>query len=106
MVLAVLCVMTNMLHAQTPDTQPHDERVVYDTLFVHDTLHVRDTINIGEYIRSQTFEQLKSANAKPPRTSLDNNPLWLFCYTGMPKEYPYHGYDVSLNFAVRFCKIK
>ena len=302
LVLAVLCVLTNMLHAQTPDTQPRDERVVYDTLFVHDTLHVRDTINIGEYIRSQTFEQLfsgseytdiqslpdslktkfeeavtfseklvlnnrdqndlsmdsikkiisaglivlgmsgvtpaqtdstgfykfsaglclntfgggpsikygiskncvfqtdfsgrlfinkyspensfilyvyelsqnflyqrqfaekngvlyyylvgagvsggvsilrptlwklgayplfgmefvlkkpklsfqidlragycsllKSANAKPPRTSLDNNPLWLFCYTGMPKEYPYHGSDVSLNFAVRFCKIK
>lgn len=58
LVLAVLCVLTNMLHAQTPDTQPRDERVVYDTLFVHDTLHVRDTINIGEYIRSQTFEQL------------------------------------------------
>ena len=40
----MLCVLTNMLHAQTPDTQPRDERVVYDTLFVHDTLHVRDTI--------------------------------------------------------------
>lgn len=44
-----------MLHAQTPDSQL---RVVYDTLFVHDTLHVADTLDIGEYIRSQTFEQL------------------------------------------------
>lgn len=58
MVLAVLCVMTNMLHAQTPDSQSRDGRVVYDTLFVHDTLHVRDTLDIGEYIRSQTFEYL------------------------------------------------
>lgn len=47
---------------------------------------------------------LKSANAKPPRTSLDNNPLWLFCYTGMPNADPYHGYDISVNFSVRFCK--
>ena len=62
LVLAVLCVMTNMLHAQTPDSQSRDGRVVYDTLFVHDTLHVRDTINIGEYIRSQTFEQLFSGS--------------------------------------------
>ena len=58
LVLAMLCVLTNMLHAQTPDTQPRDERVVYDTLFVHDTLHVHDTLDIGEYIRSQTFDQL------------------------------------------------
>ena len=49
---------------------------------------------------------LKSANAKPPRTDLDNNPLWLFGYTGAPSSYPYHGYDVSVNFAIRFCKIK
>ncbi len=55
LVLTMLCVFTNMLSAQTPDSQ---QRVVYDTLFVHDTLHVADTINIGEYIRSQTFEQL------------------------------------------------
>ena len=58
LVLAMLCVLTNMLHGQTPDTQLRAERVVYDTLFVHDTLHVCDTINIGEYIRTQTFEQL------------------------------------------------
>ena len=58
LVLAVLCVLTNMLHAQTPDMQPQLERVVYDTLFVHDTLHVRDTLDIGEYIRSQTFKHL------------------------------------------------
>ena len=58
LVLAMLCVLTNILHAQTPDTQSRAERMVYDTLFVHDTLHVCDTINIGEYIRTQTFEQL------------------------------------------------
>ena len=58
LVLAMLCVLTNMLRAQTPDTQLRAERVVYDTLFVHDTLHVADTINIREYIRHQTFEQL------------------------------------------------
>ena len=57
-------------------------------------------------LRAGYCSLLKSANAKPPRTSLDNNPLWLICYTGMPTEYPYHGYDISLNFAVRFCMIK
>ena len=57
-------------------------------------------------LRAGYCSLLKSANAKPPRTSLDNNPLWLFCYTGMPNAYPYHGYDISLNFAVRFCMIK
>ena len=57
-------------------------------------------------LRAGYCSLLKSANAKPPRTSLDNNPLWLFCYTGMPNAYPYHGYDISVNFSVRFCKIK
>ena len=61
---------------------------------------------LGFDLRAGYCSLLKSANAKPPRTSLDNNPLWLICYTGMPTEYPYHGYDISLNFAVRFCMIK
>ena len=50
---------------------------------------------------------LKSANAKPP--VFDNDYFWmwrLFFYGSVPDVYPYHGYDVSLNFAVRFCKIK
>ena len=57
-------------------------------------------------IRAGYCSLLKSINAKPPHTDLTNNPLWLFCYTGVPKEFPYHGYDISVNFAVRFCKIK
>ena len=48
---------------------------------------------------------LKSANAKPP--VFDDSFLRLMgFYFNVPTVYPYHGYDVSLNFAVRFCKIK
>lgn len=48
---------------------------------------------------------LKSANAKPP--VFDDSSLRLMgFYINVPTVYPYHGYDVSLNIAVRFCKIK
>ena len=57
-------------------------------------------------VRAGYSSLLKSAHAQPPRTDLDSNPLWLFCYAGVPDSYPYHGYDVSLNFAIRFCNIK
>lgn len=50
---------------------------------------------------------LKSANAKPPVFDNDFLSFWRICFYGnVPTAYPYHGYDVSLNFAVRFCKIK
>ena len=56
-------------------------------------------------IRAGYCALLKSANAKPP--VFDNNPLRILgFYLGAPDVYPYHGYDISLNFAVRFCKIK
>ena len=51
---------------------------------------------------------LKSANAKP--THIQNETLYFFYkaffYFNPPEQYPYHGYDISLNFAIRFCKLK
>ena len=50
---------------------------------------------------------LKSANAKP--THIQNETLYFFYkaffYYNPPEQYPYHGYDISLNFAIKFCKI-
>lgn len=73
LLLATLCVVTNMIYAQTPDTQQQEGRVVYDTLFVHDTLHVVDTINIVEYIRSQTFEQMFAGSEHTDTQSLPDS---------------------------------
>ena len=49
---------------------------------------------------------LKSANAKPPRDYPLRTFLALVFYMNPPEQYPYHGYNISLNFAVRFCKFK
>lgn len=49
---------------------------------------------------------LKSANAKPAPDYPLRPTLALLFYLNSPDQYPYHGYDISVNFAVRFCKIK
>jgi len=51
---------------------------------------------------------LKSGKAKPSRIYDDTLQFlykFLF-YVNPPEQFPYHGYDISVNFAVRFCKIK
>lgn len=49
---------------------------------------------------------LKSEKARPPRDYSLRSFFALAFYLNPPEQYPYHGYDISINFAVRFCKFK
>ena len=49
---------------------------------------------------------LKSANAKPSRDYPLRTFFAMVFYMNPPEQYPYHGYNISVNFAVRFCKLK
>ena len=69
------------------------------------------TESFSEMARNEILTKENAVNTVEHSYWTDSTDKYVFFYkflfySNFPEQFPYHGYDISVNFAVKFCKVK